>query len=216
MRLRPTRCGASPSSRHLRKTPFTRNMSDGWGAADVGGTWAVLRGSASNFVRCERIEGNARHAGGKRRALHRTRLALRSEARVDVILPAAFSGSGTVYTALLFRSQSSGAQYRIGLLLTGSNRVFLSETDAGTSLFPDADTALGVSPGDAFVLRVQTQGANPTILRARAWRSGAPEPTGWSVVAPTAPPRCRPPAHSASGASTTPAPRRGLSSTSCS
>ncbi len=108
-----------------------------------------------------------------------------------------FSGSGTVYTALLFRSQSSGAQYRIGLLLTGSNRVFLrSETDAGTSLFPDVDTALGFSPGDAFVLRVQTQGANPTILRARARRSGAPEPTGWSVVAPTAPPRCRPPAHS--------------------
>ena len=57
------------------------------------------------------------------------------------------------------------------------------ETSTGTNLFADADTGLTFTPGDTFVLRVQAEGANPTTIRAKAWKAGATEPSTWTVTA---------------------------------
>jgi hypothetical protein len=80
------------------------------------------------------------------------------------------------------RGQQGGAHYRVGLYVTPAGNVFIrGQTSAGTNLFADVDTGLTFAPGDVFVLRAQTEGANPTAIRAKAWRRGGSEPSGWAA-----------------------------------
>ena len=55
------------------------------------------------------------------------------------------------------------------------------ETSTGTNLFADADTGLTFTPDTSA--RVQAEGANPTTIRAKAWKAGATEPSTWTVTA---------------------------------
>ena len=164
---------------------FTRTASAGWGAAETGGIWSILRGAASNFA----VDGSrgtiSTPKGTVEQAAHLASVSTRDvDARVEVRFPATVKGSRNVYAFLLLRSQAGAGHYRIGLALTpGGKSLVRGQTDTGTSLFPDADTGLGFSAGVPYVLRVQVQGASPTTIRARAWKAAAAEPAGWLVTA---------------------------------
>jgi hypothetical protein len=100
-----------------------------------------------------------------------------------VTLPSAVSGSGSVFAYLVLRRQNNGTYYRVGIYVTSSGRVWIrGQTHDGSNLFADVDTGLTSWPGDTFAVRVQTQGASPTTIRAKAWKVLTGEPAGWSAV----------------------------------
>ncbi|MBA3426956.1 MAG: Ig-like domain-containing protein [Actinobacteria bacterium] len=168
----------------LARDFFARTVSGGWGTAEVGGAWSILNGAASNFA----VNGSQATLntpkGGAQQAAHLGSLSARDlDARVQLTVLTALNGSRNLVTYLLLRNQSSGTHYRIGLVLTPRDELFIrGETGVGTRLFADVDTALRFTPGNTFVLRVQVQGGSPTTIRARVWRSGAPEPSPWAIV----------------------------------
>jgi hypothetical protein len=105
---------------------------------------------------------------------------------VETSLPASINAKGSkgLFSSLVLRHQASGANYQVGLFLTGTGKVLIrGQTNTGTSVFADADTGLTFTPGDTFILRVQAEGANPTTIRAKVWRAGAAEPSAWMVTA---------------------------------
>ena len=42
-------------------------------------------------------------------------------------------------------------------------------------------SGLTVSPGDVLDIRAQVTGTSPTTLRAKLWKDGSSEPSGWTV-----------------------------------
>ena len=166
---------------------FTRTLTGAWGTADVGGAWSVLAGSASNFA----VNGSkgtvVTPTKSVQQLAHLVSASVRDiDYRVDTTFPTAVTARGSkgLFSSLVLRHQASGADYRVGLFLTGTGKVFIrGQTSTGTNVFADADTGLTFTPGDTFVLRVQAEGANPTTIRAKVWRAGAAEPSAWMVTA---------------------------------
>jgi hypothetical protein len=163
---------------------FTRTVSGGWGSADVGGTWTISADSASNFA-VDGVKGTVAVPTGSVQQLAQlsSSSVLSVDASVESGFPATPSGTGSIFSYLLLRGQGS-AHYRVGLYVTPAGKVFLrGQTHTGASVFADVDTALSFSPGATFVLRVQAEGANPTTIRARAWKFGTSEPASWQATA---------------------------------
>jgi hypothetical protein len=166
---------------------FTRTLTGSWGTADIGGAWSVLAGSASNFA----VNGSkgtiTTPTKSVQQLAHLGSASARDvDASVETSLPASINikGSKGLFSSLVLRHQASGADYRVGLFLTGTGKVFIrGQTNTGASVFTDADTGLTFSPGNTFVLRVQAEGASPTTIRAKVWRAGAAEPSAWTVTA---------------------------------
>jgi Malectin domain/Kelch motif/Cep192 domain 4 len=165
---------------------FTRTLTGAWGTADVGGAWSVLAGSASNFA----VNGSkgtiVTPTKSVQQLAHLGTASVRDvDYRVEISISTAVAkGSKGLFSSLVLRHQASGADYRVGLYLTGTGKVFIrGQTNTGTNIFADADTGLTFTAGDTFVLRVQAEGVNPTTIRAKAWKAGAAEPSAWMVTA---------------------------------
>jgi hypothetical protein len=105
------------------------------------------------------------------------------DVKVDTTFGAVSSGSHLNY--VIARRQSTGSYLRVGLVAGGGKLLIRGQTSGGTNVFPDVDTGLGFTAGTAYSLRVQLQGASPTTIRARAWKTGTAEPTTWKVQATT-------------------------------
>ncbi len=174
---------------------FTRTAAAGsWGAADVGGTWAISAATAP--------ASGASVAGGVGLLAVPTSggalLAQLASGGRDVEL------SGSVgYSALpvggnaefRHRARSSqsgiaaatGSWYGVSLSLntTGGVAVVLQKVTGGssgtlTNLAAGTGVA-GYTVGQRVRYRARIRGANPTILEARAWLDGTAEPIGWTV-----------------------------------
>jgi hypothetical protein len=165
---------------------FTRSLTASWGTADVGGAWSVLAGTASNFA----VNGSKgtilTPTKSVQQLAHLGSTSSRDvDARVDITVPPTVAkGSKGLFSSLVLRHQAGGADYRVGIYLPGTGKVFLrGQTNTGTSLFADVDTGLVFTPGDTLVLRVQALGASPTTIRAKVWKAGATEPSAWAVTA---------------------------------
>ena len=59
--------------------------------------------------------------------------------------------------------------------------VWVDHAVAPSNLGSDIDTGLPAANGATVLLRVEFIGVNPTIVRARAWLAGTPEPTNWRL-----------------------------------
>jgi hypothetical protein len=69
---------------------------------------------------------------------------------LETSLPASINikGSKGLFSSLVLRHQASGADYRVGLILTGTKEVLIpGQTHTGTSVFADADTGLPSTSG---------------------------------------------------------------------
>jgi hypothetical protein len=166
---------------------FTRTLTGAWGTADIGGAWSVLAGSASNLA----VNGSkgtiVTPAKSVEQLAHLGSTSVRDvDYRVETSFPTAVTAKGAkgLFSSLVLRRQASGAYYRVGFYLTGTGKVFISgQTSMGTNLFANLDTGLTFTVGDTFALRVQAEGANPTTIRAKAWKAAAAEPAAWMVTA---------------------------------
>jgi Malectin domain/Abnormal spindle-like microcephaly-assoc'd, ASPM-SPD-2-Hydin len=175
--------GGAPAAA-IAEDSFTRTVSGGLGSADTGGAWSVLAGSSGDFS----VDGSkaviAAPKNGQRVAHLGSTSARDVDASVEITFPNAVSGSGGHFGYLLLRRSAGGAYYRIGLFTGSAGRVGIrAESQNGKAVFTDVDTGLTFSPGDSFKLRVQLEGASPTAVRVKAWKTGSSEPSAWTKTA---------------------------------
>jgi N-acetylneuraminic acid mutarotase len=172
----------SPPQNEIALDNFGRAVSSGWGTADVGGPWSVLNGQASNFSVGGGIGSIVTPANANQQVAHLGSVsALNVDYKAKMTFPGNPGASNGHFGYLLLRRQSGGANLRVGLYVAGGNVYIRGQNQAGTNLFADVNTGLGFSPGDSINLRVQAEGANPTTVRARAWKAGTTEPSSWAV-----------------------------------
>jgi hypothetical protein len=171
----------------LAQDTFTRTLTGSWGTGDIGGAWSVLAGNASNFA----VNGSKGTIVTPTKSVEQVAqlgsVSVRDvDYRVETTFPTTVTANGNgkgLFSFLLLRRQTGGAHYRVGLYLTPAGKVLIrGQTNTGTSLFADVDTGLSFTAGDTIALRVQAEGANPTTIRAKAWKAGTAEPSAWRVT----------------------------------
>jgi len=173
-----------PSGSSIADDGFARTVSGGLGTADKGGAWSVLAGSSGDFS----VDGSkaviAAPKNGQRMAHLGSTSARDVDARVEISFPTAVSGAGRHFGYLVLRRSAGGAHYRIGLFTSSAGRIGIrAESQNGKTVFADVDTGLTFTAGDSFNLRVQLEGAGPTAVRVKTWKTGTSEPAAWTKTA---------------------------------
>jgi hypothetical protein len=173
---------AGASNTVIASDSFNRTVSNGWGTADLGGSWTVLDTPANWSITPGAGSINVA-------ATAQARGVLGSVAVQDVDLLAKMvvprcSGSGTNCDAFVIGRYTGGSTpsyYRVGAVQgQGRSTVFLrTQRSDGTSLGSDLNTGIAAANSVVLWLRVEFQGINPTAIRARAWLDGAVEPSTW-------------------------------------
>lgn len=174
--------GATPAAAATvaARDGFSRTVASGLGTAEAGGAWTVS-GSASDFAVSS---GAARLRVG--RGITRTGY-LDAVAVTDVDAAGTFAATtaptgGGVYETLVVRRRN-GSDYGARVVLSSSGAVSVAIFRDATSLKAAGVTGWTAPAGTPVRVRVQATGTSPTVLRARTWRVGTAEPTGWQVSA---------------------------------
>lgn len=179
---------APGGSGQIAADAFGRTLTGGWGAADVGGSWTA-HGGASAFsvgggVGSFRLLSPGAVVWASLEQIRQTSADLTLTFTADK----SATGSG-IYVQALGRDVPGVGSYRaqIGIAPNGSLRIsLLRRTPSGAQTFLTPEVAVpGIShvPGQQLRLRLLVTGSGTTDLHAKLWRSGSPEPTGWTVSA---------------------------------
>lgn len=174
---------APPAGEPFAADAFTRTVTGGWGAADVGGSWALAGGATGFSVGSG--SGAMRVTGAGFRLTSSLPVQQTSaDVRVDVAVDVMPSGAGTDLE-VLGRSvtASDGYRARLKMLPTGVVRASVVSTSAGTSTTVAQTNVPGLTytAGQALSVRFQVDGTAPTQLRLKVWPAGTAEPTAWTV-----------------------------------
>ncbi|HEX8495880.1 MAG TPA: PKD domain-containing protein [Actinomycetales bacterium] len=180
---------APPPAAQLAADSFSRNVSGAWGAADTGGSWAV-NGSTANVA----VTGGVGQlvmrtpGAGQLAALPTSTSTARADLTLTMGTDKAGTGGGS-YVSVIPRRVAGAGDYRAKVRVLPPNVVRVSldrtgPTGAETVVVPAAAVpGLAYAPGDRLRVRVQAVGTSPTVLRAKVWRAGTPEPAAWLVSA---------------------------------
>ena len=171
----------------LAQDAFGRNVTNGWGTADVGGAWSTVS-TASNFV--VNGIGYIKMANpGSGPAIYLSGVSSTdTQVLVSVGLDKAPTGGG-VTTSVIARGAGTTGDYRakVMFLANGTVSLGLTRTDstgAQTTLAADTVIAgLTYTVGDQLNIKVQAYGTSPTTLNARVWKNGTTEPATWQRTA---------------------------------
>lgn len=168
------------------KDTFARTVTDGWGQADIGGSWTLnypkgtrpFNIAAGAATVSPLVPGRSTRASLE--AVRQTDVDVSSRIAVPVIPPAVFG----LYHALEARLQPDGSAYRGRVTVWPGGRLTLSfsrvnngtETGLGEVAIPARLLA-----GQNLDLEFKVTGSNPVNLAVQAWPAGAPRP-GWQYT----------------------------------
>ena len=167
---------APPADNAAARDNFARTFANGWGAAQVGGTWTTS-GTASRIS----VDGQAGvHSmiangtlGSYLAGVSRTT----TEVRVRVGADKVPNGSGAFINVI---GRSVGSEmYSARVRLQADGSVQLHATRSGTPLSGGVVSGLTFGAGDRLEVRLQVEGTSPTVIRAKVWKVGEPEPVAW-------------------------------------
>jgi PKD repeat protein len=164
---------------------FTRMISGGWGAADLGGNWSPL-GSAFNVSGSYGAIAMPKVSSGSSIFLNGVSKS-DTDVQVSVTTDKAATGGG-IYVYVIGRRITGQGDYRakVQLVSSGAVKVFLTRTSsAGVETDLTSATVAGLTyvPGTSLRVRLQVTGTGPTSLRAKVWVAGTTEPAAWAVSA---------------------------------
>jgi PKD repeat protein len=165
---------------------FGRTVNNGWGSADVGGSYS-LEGSTSNFSVGDGTGNLVLPTNGATRASLLGGVSVRD---VDVIFRVrtdklAVGGAQYVYAVV---RRNGGNAYRPKIILNPNGSVAvhagLVVNNSESSIAPSVVVPGLTHTANGFIwVRAQVSGASPTTIRVRAWADGQPEPTAWHFSA---------------------------------
>jgi PKD repeat protein/uncharacterized protein YegL len=171
---------------YLARDRFERTASNGWGSADIGGSYTVSTPADGSVA-----DGQGILRPSSLNALRSARLLGVEVGDVDVLVRVdtdqlAAGNSQSAYLELRHPGANDGYRLRLSLEPDGSILLWWQKVVAGsTSSVSGLHTVTReqrVSAEDGFWIRAQAEGSSPTTLRARAWQDGTPEPIGWDVT----------------------------------
>jgi PKD repeat protein len=161
---------------------FDRTVTNGLGAADVGGTWTVTAGGTRQSV-TPGVVAMTLPAAGNNTASYVSGGIGDANILTTFSLSSMPTGNGT-YVYVTGRRVADGQEYRVRVRVMSDGRVALalSRLTAGAETFPGGET---VVPGliyaadTALNVRVVVSGfgSGTTQLATTVWAVGAPEPT---------------------------------------
>ncbi|MGH9076259.1 MAG: hypothetical protein ACRDY0_02190, partial [Acidimicrobiales bacterium] len=160
---------------------FARTATNGWGSADVGGSWS---GTGPAFAVTPGAATVAADASAPSTFL--TSVSAQDvDAEVKISPPPISNGYVDVGMGVRY-GQAGGTFYQVSAFYaSGSNAgnytAELKAEPADTAISPDVSTT--IAGGTAIWFRLQAQGVNPTVLRWKIWQDGSPEPAGWTSTA---------------------------------
>ncbi|TFD76545.1 PKD domain-containing protein [Cryobacterium psychrophilum] len=160
---------------------FERTVSDGLGRADTGGDWSAT-GNTSDYA----VSGGvgrltAPGPGATVNSFLSGVSSANTEVTVTTALQQATTGGGTYVSVIARRVGNDDYRARVKVLSTGVVQLHLLR--GGTTLSAATVSGLTYATGDALQVRVQAFGTSPTTLRAKVWKAGTTEPTGWQLTA---------------------------------
>jgi hypothetical protein len=166
---------------------FSRSVTNGWGTADLGGTYTLFGGTTGDF----NVSGSAASllvtAGTSRSTALTSVSALNLDSSVRLRVDKVATG-GFQYVYLVARRVASGTEYRGRLRFSTTGALALQAIQVSAN----TETLLGTETGVAGVtqqansyiwLRMQVSGTSPTTLRLKAWADGQSEPVAWQYSA---------------------------------
>jgi PKD repeat protein len=165
---------------------FGRTVSNGLGAAEVGGPWSTS-GSTANFAVTPGAAALTLRTPGTELkawlgATTRTDTDLRLTYALDKV------PSGSVYLDIAGRRVSAGNEYRAGLVLSSAGRISVKlvslRGNTATTIAPAVmlPTTITYAAGTEINLRLQVTGVSPTTVRAKVWPAGTAEPPDWQTT----------------------------------
>lgn len=168
-----------PAAGILAADKFGRTLASGWGTAETGGVWSttanpnyfVSNGSAS-FVSA---------VATTRRAVLPAVSSLNTDAQVTLSVDKAALG-GPYYAGIVGR-QIGSDYYQARVRYVAGGGLELMVMHGGSTVLQSVATGFTVVAGQKVQLRVQTSGSGTTMIRAKAWITGSPEPSAWTASA---------------------------------
>ena len=172
----------TPASADLVDDTFTRNVSNGWGAADASHAW-VTRSTATSYS-VDGSRGRVTTPAGAGRGATLTGLS-GSDVRIttDVAMTQVATGSGA-YASVMGRVQGNNS-YRAKLTYSPGGALALTLVrfiTTETNLVKVNLTGITATAGLTIRVRFELDGSAPTTMRAKAWRADATEPAAWTVT----------------------------------
>ncbi len=161
---------------------FSRTVSGGWGAADVGGSWTVLDTPGSWSV-APGVGSVSVAPTAQGRAVLGGVVVQDVDLLAEIVLPLCTS-SGTncdAYVIGRYTGGSTPSYYRIGAVQgQGRSTVYLrAQRSDGSNIGSDLNTGIPAAAGVVVWVRAEFQNVKPTTIRARVWPAGAAEPSSW-------------------------------------
>jgi PKD repeat protein len=166
---------------------FERQVTGGFGQADVGGAWS-LGGTTADFA----VNGGQGRitlpsAGAGRTARLAAATATDTDVRADMSLDKVPTGtSAFAYVSAIARNVGGSSDYRLRWRVGQSGvvlQLFRVENFTGTVIATATLPDLQYTAGSVVHLRFQVTGTAPTTLTGKAWLDGQPEPSTWQVQA---------------------------------
>jgi hypothetical protein len=172
-----------PTPTTYAQDSFSRQVTDGWGSANIGGPY-TLAGTAANFD-VNGSSGTVASAANATRSAYLSNVLARD---IDISVrvradKSATSGAQIIY--LVARRGTGGTEYlgRLRFASDSSVRLQAARTVAGTTtLLGNEKVVAGLTQtaNATFRLRLQVVGTNPTTLRLKVWADGQAEPATWA------------------------------------
>jgi PKD repeat protein len=170
---------APPPVTALATDAFARTVTGGWGEAEVGGPWVVSGGATRFSVSSGTGRAQVSPGGSVGAALG----AVSSTATdLHVTTTPSVAPGGTLQITASGRVVGA-ADYGGLLKLYSDGSVQLYATRTGTAIGGGVVSGVTWSAGVPMHVRVQVTGTSPTVVRARTWRDGTPEPSAWTASA---------------------------------
>jgi PKD repeat protein len=166
----------------LATDTFERTANGGWGAADLGGSWAIA-GTASNAT-VTGGSGRLTAAAGSSTAASLGISARDVSLTADLSLDKAASGGGSYPSVGVRATDSTMYNAQLSFASDGSVGIDLVALANGTENYlAAAMLPTNYTAGSVLTLKLEAVGASPTTVRAKLWPSGTTEPTTWTVAA---------------------------------
>lgn len=165
----------------LARDDFGRTSTGGWGTAPLGGPWTPTGSRLSTDGSVGRIQLPA--AGGGQTSLQEV-----SETDTDIYLELTGdkpTTGGGMYVSVAGRRVPGAGEYQSKLVISPNGRIQLLLLRVGpTGTQVTIQSAAFVSnvsyaPGQRLAVRTRVTGTSPTLVQARIWEVGSPEPTTW-------------------------------------
>lgn len=173
---------------NVAKDAFARTVVDGWGSADVGGSYSLVGAGGTVLNSDAQVNSGV----GKQsvpvtnayRFLYLPGVSYRNvEVAVTVTVPFTDVTGAVIEPAnILLRGQSITDYYRVRVLITTAEAVTIGVVHYDNTVIAAEVTVSGLTHASGQALRVRAQVDGHTI-RAKVWAAAAPEPYGWHVSA---------------------------------